>query len=93
MLHGKFDKGCHTAAARIHWEDDAQLEEILLHDFLDVLDTAVQNDDDVRDHAFNPCCDHSCHNMHPTAGLRLVSECEDLNPTAQTAHSSRRCPL
>jgi hypothetical protein len=29
--------------------------------------------------AFKPCFDHSCHNMHPTALLGLVSECEDLN--------------
>ena len=32
-------------------------------------------------------------NVHPAADLGLVSECEDLNPTAQTAHSTRRCPL
>jgi hypothetical protein len=38
--------------------------------------------------AFKPCFDHSCYNMHPTALLGLVSESEDLNPTAQTAHSS-----
>jgi hypothetical protein len=25
--------------------------------------------------------------MHPAVGLRLVSECEDLNPTAQKALS------
>jgi hypothetical protein len=43
--------------------------------------------------AFKPCCDHSGYNMHPTAGLGLVAECEDLNPTAQTAHGIRRCPL
>ena len=35
--------------------------------------------------AFKPCSDHSCHNMHPTAGSGLVSKCEDLNPIAQTA--------
>ncbi len=42
--------------------------------------------------AFKRCFDHSCHNMYPTADLGLVSECGNLNPTAQTAHS-RRCPL
>jgi hypothetical protein len=34
--------------------------------------------------AFNPCCEHSCHNMHLTADLGLVSGCEDLDPSAQT---------
>jgi hypothetical protein len=28
--------------------------------------------------------------MHPSADLGLVSECEDLNPTAQTARGIRR---
>src|SRR5258708_259037 len=36
--------------------------------------------------AFKPCCDQSCHNMHPAAGLGLVSECGNLNPPARTAH-------
>src|SRR6266446_2930660 len=52
-------------------EDAAATRGNLLHDFLDVLSTAVQNDHDVRDNACNRCCDHSCHNMHPTAGLSL----------------------
>src|SRR3954451_20440317 len=45
-----------------------------------------------RDHlpiAFEPCCDHSCHNMHPTAPLKLESERQDLNPAAQTARCSK----
>src|SRR5260221_13741840 len=42
--------------------------------------------------AFKPCCGHSCRNMHPTAGLGLVWECEGLNPRAQTAHRNRKVP-
>jgi hypothetical protein len=37
--------------------------------------------------ASNPCYEHSCHNMHLTADLGLVSGCEDLNPTAQTVRN------
>ena len=40
--------------------------------------------------ASNPCYEHSCHNMHLTADLGLVSGCEDLNPTAQTVRNPQR---
>ena len=40
--------------------------------------------------ASNPCYEHSCHNMHLTADLGLVSGCEDLNPTAQTMRNPQR---
>ena len=44
------------------------------------------------DIASNPCYEHSCHNMHLTADLELVSGCADLNSTAQTGRSRRRGP-
>src|SRR5258705_3297822 len=113
----QIDKGCHTAASRLHRGRRHQLEEILPHHFPDVPSTAVQDGASrIERHSdrrlylhelrhdelhrvdvhvqkrgpwlrqpvldrglqlvgarnrLKPCCDHSCHNMHPTDGLGL----------------------